>query len=134
MGDSIRLILVFGGVTLGIWISYRLFMRGDTYPERVASRLPPGFKADWSSRQGDTYVGYEKAGNRMVFVDYPHATVVAPGEVRSVEPVNESVLGLIHRWVEVTVARNPAQYRIWFRFSGSKRDEILARLKAQLDK
>jgi hypothetical protein len=130
MRDTILLILVFAGFFIGIWFSYRLFMRGDTNPERVASRLPPDFKPDWSWRMGDTYVGYESATQRLALVDYPPGAVVGLDEVLSVEPVDESMLGLVHRWIVVTVPREPAQYRIWFRFSSAKRSEILARLAA----
>ena len=129
MSDNLLLILLFGGVTFGIWLSYRLFMRGDTNAERVASRLPPGFKADWSWRKGDTYAGYENAGRRLALVDYPKGAVVAVSDVVSVEPRDESVLGIVHRWIVVTVAREHAQFNIWFQFSAAKRDEVLARLK-----
>jgi hypothetical protein len=71
MADWILLILVFGGVVLGIWISYRLFMRGDTY-QRVASYACRQLQADWSWRQGDTYVGYE-SGNHLGWAT--HTTV-----------------------------------------------------------
>jgi hypothetical protein len=130
MFGPMLLIVIFGGFVVGIWFSYRLFMRGDTNAERVASRLPPGFKADWSWRMGDTYVGYEKAGDRLALVDYPLGTVVSPSEVRSMEPMDDGMLGVVHRWIVVTVPREPPQMRIWFRFSPAKRAEILARLKA----
>ncbi|HEX3097041.1 MAG TPA: hypothetical protein VHQ02_04945 [Usitatibacter sp.] len=48
----------------GLWFSYRLFMRGDTYAEKLASLLPKGFRPEFSYRTGDTYMGYEKATNR----------------------------------------------------------------------
>ena len=131
MGDAILLTTVFGGLIVGIWFTYRLFMRGDTNAERVASRLPPDFKADWSWRHGDTYAGYDKARDRLALVDFPNGVVVPASEVQSLEPVNESTLGLVHRWIVVTVPRQPAQYRIWFGFSAAKRDEFLARLKAR---
>ena len=62
-------ILIFVGFTIGIWFSYRLFMRGNTDEEKVAALLPPDFKPDLVYRKGDTYVGYEKGKNRLVLVD-----------------------------------------------------------------
>ena len=84
-------VAIFVGFTFVIWFSYRLFMRGDTAKEKVAALLPPGFKPDLFYRKGDTYVGYEKANNRLVLVDWPHAKVLAPEDVRSLEPVHESM-------------------------------------------
>ena len=130
MGDAILMGLVFGAIVVGIVISYAFFNRGDSNAARVASRLPKDFKADWSWRRGDTYAGYESASGRLALVDYPNGTVVAASEVQSVEPMDENLLGLVHRWIVVTVPGQPAQYRIWFRFSGAKRDEFLGRLRA----
>jgi hypothetical protein len=62
-------LVVFVGMTFGIWLSFRLFMRGDTAKEKVAALLPPGFKPDLFYRKGDTYLGYEKKSNRLVLVD-----------------------------------------------------------------
>ena len=39
--DSLVWLVTF---IVGIWFSYALFMRGDTYEEKVARLLPPGFK------------------------------------------------------------------------------------------
>jgi hypothetical protein len=89
---------IFAVFIVGIWFSYRLFMRGDTYEEKVASLLPPNFKPDLFHRKGDTYVGYEKAGNRLVLVDWPHAGAVF------------------------------SPYRIWFQFRRDKRDARLGQL------
>ena len=36
-------ILIFVGFTIGIWFSYRLFMRGNTDEEKVAALLPSDF-------------------------------------------------------------------------------------------
>src|ERR1035437_7673293 len=47
-------ILIFVGFTIGIWFSYRLFMRGDTDEEKVAALLPSDFKPDLFYRTGDT--------------------------------------------------------------------------------
>src|SRR5436305_14541690 len=68
--------LIFIVFSFGIWFSYRLFMRGNTDQEKVAALLPADFKPDVFYRKGDTYVGYEKRGNRMVLVDWPHAKVI----------------------------------------------------------
>ena len=38
--------LIFVGFTIGIWFSYRLFMRGNTDEEKVAALLPADFKPD----------------------------------------------------------------------------------------
>jgi hypothetical protein len=124
-------ILIFAGFAIGIWISYRLFMRGDTAAEKVAALLPPDFKPDLSYRKGDTYVGYEKGKDRLVLVDWPHAKVLSPGEVLSLEPVHESMLGVTHHWVAVSVP-DPgfSRYRIWFQFRRAKRDAWLSRLAA----
>ena len=124
------LVIIFGGVTAGIWLSYRLFMRGDTDGERVASRLPKGFKPEWSWRRGDTYVGYDRAGNRLAIVDYPHAALVAPGEVKSIEPMDESVAWIVHRWLVLYVAAPPGKLRIWFGLSSGDRDATLKKLNS----
>lgn len=122
-------ILIFVGFTVGIWFSYRLFMRGNTAEEKVAALLPPDFKPDLFHRKGDTYVGYEKEKNRLVLVDWPHAKVLSPKEVLSVKPVHESMLGITHHWVAVNVP-DPvfSQYKIWFQFRPAKRDAWLGQL------
>ena len=130
MSDLVLLTCVFSGLIFGIWLSYRLFMRGDTNPERIASRLPPDFKPDWKWSKGDTCVAHESAPRRLALVDYPRGVVVPLADVVSIEPRDESVLGLVHRWIVVTVAGEPAQYNIWFQFNASKRDEVLARMKS----
>ena len=120
---------IFAVFIFGIWLSYRLFMRGNTYAEKVAALLPANFRPDLSHRLGDTYVGYDKAGDTLVVIDWPHAKALAPGEVVSLEPVQESTLGITHHWVAVKV-RDPAfpLYRIWFQFRRAKRDAWLGRL------
>ncbi|SRR5260221_12741878 len=45
-------ILIFVGFTIGIWFSYRLFMRGNTPEEKVAALLPGDFKPDLFYRKG----------------------------------------------------------------------------------
>jgi hypothetical protein len=128
MSDTFLLVVVFGGVFVGVWFSYRLFMRGDTNEERVAAHLPADFKPEWSFRHGDTYVGYEPSSDRLAIVDYPHGAVVKPREVESVEPLDEGTLGIVHRWISVTVPKN-RRYRVWCGLSASRRDAVLARLK-----
>jgi hypothetical protein len=122
-------IMIFVVFIIGIWFSYRLFMRGDTAHEKVASLLPRDFKPDLFHRMGDTYVGYEKGNNRLVLVDWPHAKVLAANEVLTVTPVHESTLGVTHHWVAVDVpdAAFP-RYRIWFQFRRAKRDQWLGEL------
>ena len=92
-------IAIFAVFIIGIWFSYRLFMRGDTYEEKVARLLPPGFKPDLFHRKGDTYVGYARGSDQLVLVDWPHAKVVSAKEVVSLVPVHESTLGITHHWV-----------------------------------
>ena len=128
MSDAFLLIVIFGGTVVGIWLSYRAFMRGDTNHERVQSRLPADFKPDWSYRRGDTYVGYEAANDRIAIVDYPRGAALKPREIKSIEPWDQSMVGIVHRWVVVNVPESPA-LRIWFGLSSSKRDEMLAKLK-----
>jgi hypothetical protein len=120
---------IFVVFIIAIWFSYRLFMRGDTYAEKVARLLPPDFKPDLFHRKGDTYVGYEKGKNRLVLVDWPHAKVLSPSEVVSLEPVHESTLGVTHHWVAVNVpdATFPC-YKIWFQFRRAQRDSWLGQL------
>jgi len=127
--QSLLGILLFGGFTVGIWLSYRLFMRGYTAEEKVAALLPPDFKPDFSYRKGDTYVGYEKGTNRLVLVDWPHAKVLAPEDVQSLEPIQESSLGVKHHWLAVNVP-DPSfrQYRIWFQFRPANRQAWHVRL------
>ena len=109
--------LLFVALTFGIWLSFRLFMRGDTAREKVGALLPPDFKPDLSYRKGDTYVGYEKKSDRLVLVDWPHAKVLSPADVRSLEPVHESWLGIRHHWLAVNVPdADFPRYRIWFQF------------------
>jgi hypothetical protein len=124
-------VLIFVVFIVGIWFSYRLFMRGDMPHEKVARLLPPDFKPDLFHRKGDTYFGYEKGRNRVVLVDWPHAKVLSPAEVVSVQPVQESTLGITHHWVAVNVpdAAFP-QYRIWFQFRRAKRDSWLGQIAA----
>ena len=130
MSDAALLVLVFGGVIAGIWISYALFMRGDTNSERVASRLPKGFKADWSWRRGDTYLVYSSAENELAIVDYPHSALVDPREIRSVEPIDESVAWIVHRWLVLYVASPPGKMRVWFGLSANDRERVLAKLNS----
>ena len=80
---TVLVVFLFAALTFGIWLSFRLFMRGDTAKEKVAALLPPDFKPDLFYRKGDTYMGYEKKTNRLVLVDWPHAKVLAPEDVRS---------------------------------------------------
>jgi hypothetical protein len=129
MRDVILGAVVFGGLVIGIVLSYRLFMRGDTNGERIASRLPKDFKPEWSWRCGDTFVGYERSSDRLAIVDYPHASVVRPRDVASIEPLDEGALGINHRWLVVNVSKAPAGLRVWFGLSAEKRDAALARLK-----
>ena len=104
-------------------------MRGDTAKEKVAALLPGNFKPDLFHRKGDTYVGYEKASNRLVLVDWPHAKVLSPKDVRSLEPVHESMLGITHHWIAVNVPdADFSRYKIWFQFRRTKRDEWHGRL------
>ena len=122
-------VVVFVGFTFVIWFSYRLFMRGDTAKEKVAALLPPDFKPDLFHRKGDTYVGYEKENNRLVLVDWPHAKVLRPEDVRSLESVHESTMGVTHHWVAVSVPDPDfSKFRIWFQFSRTKCDAWRARL------
>ena len=125
-------ILTFVGFTIGIWFSYKLFMRGNTDEEKVAALLPADFKPDVFHRKGDTYVGYEKAKNRLVLVDWPHAKVLAPAEVRSVQPESETLVGMItHHWVAVTVPdAGFSKYRIWYQFRRAQRDSWQGQLAA----
>ena len=128
--ETLFAVLTFVVFIVGIWFSYRLFMRGDTAQEKVARLLPPGFKPDLFHRKGDTYVGHEKTTNRLALVDWPHGKALAASDIVSLEPVQESTLGITHYWVAVNVP-DPAfrSYRIWFQFRRAKRDEWLARLK-----
>src|SRR5262249_46479770 len=131
MGDTILIVVVFGGFTASIWLSYVFFMRGNTDAEKVAALLPAGFKADWQYRYGDTYVGFQGASGRLVLVDWPPAKTVTPREVVSVEKVDESIWGLKHRWVVVGVDDpKVSRYRLWFRFNSHARDEWLAKIAA----
>jgi hypothetical protein len=129
VSDTVLIVLMFGGVVAGIWVSYWFFMRGHTDPEKVAAALPEGFKPDWSHRCGDTYAGYEAATNRLALVDWPHKAVVAPKDLRSIAPEDESVLGLPHKWIVVNALDHAHPFRIWFRFSGASRGRCLARLE-----
>jgi hypothetical protein len=131
MGDTILIVVVFGGFTATIWLSYKFFMRGSTDADKVAALKPEGFKPDWEYRMGDTYVGFEGASSRLVLVDWPHGKSITPGDVVSVEKVDESIWGLKHRWVVVGV-QDPKvpRYRLWFRFNASARDEWLAKIAA----
>ena len=127
--NSILGVLIFVVTVVGIWFSYRLFMRGNTYEEKVAALLPSDFKPDLFHRKGDTYVGYEKGKNRLVLVDWPHGKVLSPKEVLSLEPVHETMLGITHHWVAVNVPDPDfSSYRIWFQFRRAKRDVWLGQL------
>ena len=131
MGDTLLIVVVFGGMTISIWLSYKFFMRGSTDAEKVAKLLPAGFKPDWEYRFGDTYAGFENASGRLALVDWPHAKVVSPREIISVEKMDDSVWGLKHRWVVVKVDDPKVpRYRLWFRFSTGKRDQWHSKLAA----
>lgn len=129
--DTLLIVVIFGGFLVAIWLSYKFFMRGHTDEEKVAGLVPAGFKPDWDYRLGDTYVGYENASRRLVVVDWPHAKVLTPAEVRSLAPEDESVVGIKHRWIVVGVDDPKVpRLRVWFRFSAQARDEWLAKLNA----
>ena len=132
MSDTLMISIIFVGVTIGIVFSYRLFMRGDTNAERVAKHLPPGFKPEWSWRHGDTYVGYEAASDRLAIVDYPHGTVVKPRDVESIEAYDDGELGIVHRWIAITVPPQHKRYRLWCGMSVSRREAVLTHLKGIL--
>jgi len=129
MSDTLVMIVLLGGLTVGIWFSYRLFMRGDTDAERVQMKLPADFKPDWSYRCGDTYVGYEPARDRLVIVDYPRSAVMKAADLREAGIEDESVLGIVHRWIVVHAGEPATKLRIWFRLSTARRDAMLAKLK-----
>ena len=131
MSDTFLIVIVFGGMIVSIWLSYIFFMRGHTDKEKVAALLPKDFKPDWQYRGGDTYAGYESATRRLALVDWPIAKTVTPQQVRAVEPMDESIAGIKHRWIVVTVddAKNP-RYRVWFRFNAGARDQWFSKLKA----
>lgn len=130
MRDLLLIVVMFGGVIIGIWLSYRLFMRGDTNAERVASRLPKGFAADWSWRRGDTYVGYDGKSRRLAIVDYPHAVLIDPRDVKSIEPMDEDIAWIVHRWLVVHVPTEPGKLRVWFGLSKAQREATLAKLQS----
>ncbi|MGZ5038354.1 MAG: hypothetical protein ACXWG1_16205 [Usitatibacter sp.] len=129
MTDTFMITFIFVALTVGIWFSYRLFMRGDTNEERVAKHLPPDFKPEWSYRHGDTYVGYEQANDRLAIVDYPYGAVLKAREVQSIEPFDEGTMGIMHRWLKVKVPQTNRELRLWFGLSSAKRDAMLAKLK-----
>jgi hypothetical protein len=131
MGDNALVIVIFIALVVSIWLSYIFFMRGFTGQEKVAQCLPKGFKADWGYRGGDTYAGYESASGRLALVDWPIAKVVNVNEIRAVEKVDESIAGLKHRWVVVTVDDPKApKYRVWFRFNAHARDQWYSKIAA----
>jgi hypothetical protein len=132
MSNGFLSIVVFGGFSVAIWFSYRLFMRGDTNAERVAKHLPADFKPEWSWRYGDTYVGYESASDRLAIVDYPHGTVVKPSDVESIEAYDDGELGIVHRWIGITVSQQSKRYRLWCGMSTSRREAVLTHLKGIL--
>ncbi|HXZ96110.1 MAG TPA: hypothetical protein VEG37_03550 [Burkholderiales bacterium] len=128
-------ILIFVGFTVIIWLSYRGFMRGHTPEEKVAALLPSDFKPDLFYRKGDTYVGYEKEKNRLVLVDWPHAKVLSPKEVLSLEPEDQSMLGITHHWIAANVPDPKfSRYKIWFQFRRAKRDAWLRQLAELCEK
>lgn len=129
MSDTVMISFIFVALTVGIVFSYRLFMRGDTNAERVAKHLPADFKPEWSYRHGDTYVGYEQGSGRLAIVDYPYGAVVKPREVQSIEPYDESTMGIMHRWLKVRVPNTNRELRLWFGLSAAKRDAMLQKLK-----
>lgn len=121
------MIVLLGGLCVGIWFSYRLFMRGDTDAERVQMKLPADFQPEWSYRCGDTYVGYEPSRDRVVVVDYPRSAVMKAADLRNAGVEDESVMGIVHRWI--VVHADATKLRIWFRLSPARRDAMLAKLK-----
>jgi len=131
MSDTALIVVIFGGFIVSIWLSYKFFMRGFTDEEKVAALKPRDFKPDWEYRLGDTYVGYEGASARLVVVDWPHAKIMSPSDVRSVTAEDESVAGLKHRWIVIGVDDpKVSRLRIWFRFSARARNDWLTKLSA----
>ena len=126
---ALLVVLFIVGIAVATWVAYRVFMRGDTDPAHVTSRLPREFNADWSWRRGDTYVGYDRGRDRIAIVDYPHAALVQPSEVRSVETVDESVAWIVQRWLVLYVAKPPGKLRVWFGPSAADRESISKRLR-----
>ncbi|HLX79988.1 MAG TPA: hypothetical protein VKS43_05325 [Burkholderiales bacterium] len=127
--SNVLVVLLFAVLIVGIWLSFQLFMRGDTARERIARLTPPDFKPDLFYSKGDTYVGYEYQNKRLVLIDWPHAKVLEPTDVRSLEPVHESLLGITHHWLAVNVSDPEfSRYRIWFQFRRAKLNEWRDRL------
>ena len=129
MSETLVVVVLLGGLCAGIWFSYRLFMRGDTDVERVHMKLPADFKPDWSYRCGDTYVGYEPGNDRLVIVDYPRSAVMKAADMKDAGIEDESVVGIVHRWIVVHAGEPATKLRIWFRLSPARRDAMLAKLK-----
>lgn len=130
MNDTVMIVVIFVGMVVSIWLSYKFFMRGNTDAEKVAALLPPAFKPDWHYRGGDTYVGYESASKRLALVDWPHARTVNVDEVRTIDREDESVAGLKHRWVIIGVDDpKVSRYRLWFRFNAHARDQWYEKLR-----
>lgn len=130
MSDTVISVVLVIVMFLGIWWNYRLFMRGNWPEQKARLLLPVDFKPDLFYAKSDTYVGYEKGTNRLAVVDALHAKVIQPKDVVSIEPEEDSIVGVRHQWLVVNV-RDPAfpRYRIWFRFNRQERDGWLQRLK-----
>jgi hypothetical protein len=127
--SNVLVVLLFAVLIVGVWFSFQLFMRGDTAREKVARLLPSDFRPDLFYRKGDTYVGYENQNKRLVLIDWPHAKVLGPKDVRSLERVHESLLGITHHWLAVNVSDPDfSRYRIWFQFRRAKLNEWHDRL------
>jgi hypothetical protein len=127
--NSILGVLIFVVTVVGIWFSYWLFMRGNTPEERVAALLPPDFRPGIFHQKGDTYVGYESEQDRLALVDWPHGKVIPAKDVRRLEPVQETTLGITHHWIAIRISDpSSPRYGIWFQFRRTKRDRWLAQL------
>ncbi|HVS26714.1 MAG TPA: hypothetical protein VHE58_05385 [Burkholderiales bacterium] len=130
MSDTVISVIIVVVLFGGIWWNYRLFMRGNWPEQKTKAMLPQNFSPDFFHVKADTYVGYEKKTNKIAVVEGQHARMIEPKDVVSVEPEEESIWGIRHQWLVVSVRdRAFPRYRIWFRFDRGARDEWRQRLK-----
>lgn len=129
LNEILSAVLVVGLFAI-IWWSYLLFMKGNHPEQKAQALLPANFTPDQYYLRADTYIGYEKAGNRLALVDARHVKVGPPADIVSVQAEEESIWGVRHQWLIVGVRNSPVtHYRVWFRFDRRARDGWLQRLK-----
>jgi len=58
--------------------------------------------------------------------------VTAVDEIEPLEAYDDGQMGVVHRWIAITVPQQQKPYRLWCGMSTARRDAVLTRLKGIL--